>query len=57
MTEGAVGCLMLFEGRRSLRSRVGEATAAITGGAGLKLRYVRKPKKNTAANAPRDDEV
>jgi len=29
MTEGAVGCLMLFEGRLSLRSRCGEATAAI----------------------------
>lgn len=29
MTEGAVGCLVLFEGRLSLRSRCGEAIAAI----------------------------
>ena len=29
ITEGAVGCLVLFEGRLSLQSRCGEATAAI----------------------------
>ena len=30
MIEGAVGCRVLFEGRASLRSRCGEATAAMT---------------------------
>ena len=39
MTEGAVGCLVLFEGRLSLRSRCGEAIAAM-----MEERYTNQKK-------------
>ena len=55
MTEGAVGCLVLFEGRLSLRSRCSEATAAMTEERyTIQIKYIRDQK---SARKARDDEV
>lgn len=51
MTEGAVGCRVVVEGRCSLRSRWGEATAAMT------TEECSIEARETEARRERDDEI